>query len=103
MVALRALRNGIVFQFEEAVTSNKGQFTETTKSGIYLGSNFDESAKKSRWGIVTSVGNEVIDEGIVPGARIFIEALKWTKRFEVDGENFWKTDEDNVLAVDDST
>ena len=48
-------------------------------------------------------GNEVIDEGIVPGARIFIEALKWTKRFEVDGENFWKTDEDNVLAVDDST
>ena len=103
MVALRALRNGIVFQFEEATTNNKGQFRETTKSGIYLGSNFDESAKKARWGIVNFVGNEVIDEGIVPGVRILVDALKWTKGFVVEDEKFWKTDEDNVLAVDDST
>lgn len=103
MVALRALRNGIVFQFEELTTSNKGQFSETTKSGIYLGANFDESAKKSRWCIVNFVGDEVIDEGIVPGARILVDALKWTNGFEVEDEKFWKTDEDNVLAVDDST
>ena len=102
MVALRALRNGIIFQFEEVTTSNRGQFQETTKSGIYLAPSFDESAKKARWGIVFFVGNEIIDKSIVPGARIFIEALKWTKRFKVDDENFWKTDEDNVLAVDDS-
>lgn len=103
MVALRALRNGIVFQFEELTTSNKGQFKETTKSGIYLGSNFDESAKKARWCIVTSVGDEVLDEGIIVGARILVEALQWTKGFVIEGAKFWKTDEDNVLAVDDST
>lgn len=102
MVALRALRNGIVFQFEELTTSNKGQFKETSAGGIYLGESFDESAKKARWCNVISVGDEVIDEGIVPGARILVDALKWTHGFTVEDEKFWKTDEDNVLAVDDS-
>jgi len=103
MVALRALRNGIVFQFEELTNkSNKGQFKETSAGGIYLGESFDESAKKARWCTVISVGDEVIDEGIVPGARILVDALKWTHGFTVEDEKFWKTDEDNVLAVDDS-
>lgn len=103
MTTLRALRNGIVFQFEEAIKgSGKDHgFNETSQGGIYLGSSFDATAKQSRWGIVTSVGDEVMDEGIVPGARVFIEALKWTNGFEVDGQKYWKTDEECILLVDD--
>lgn len=104
MVQLRALRNGIVFQFEEAITGRgkKAGFNETTATGIYVGNSFDSTAKQARWGIVTSVGDEVIDEGIVPGSRVFIEALKWTNGFEIDGDKFWKTDEECIMLVDDS-
>lgn len=99
---MRALRNGIVFQFEEKVTkSKKSTFEEATDWGFQLNNDFDESAKKSRWGIIVAAGDEVIDEGLVPGARILIEALAWTNGFDVDGETYWKTDESKVLAIDE--
>ncbi len=102
MSTLRPLRNGIIFQFEENIIKNKKfTFEEKTDWGFKLNS-FDESSKHPRWGIVVTVGNEVVDEGLVTGARILIEALKWTNGVEVEGETYWKTDEDHVLATDEA-
>jgi co-chaperonin GroES (HSP10) len=103
MATLRALHDGIVFQFEEKVTkSKKGTFEEETEWGFKLNNDFDESARNARWGIIVSVGPDIIDEGLVPGARIFIEALAWTNGVEIGDETYWKTDESKVLAIDTS-
>ena len=104
MATLRALRNGIIFQFEEKVTKSKHSTFEgeETDWGFKLNNNFDESSKHPRWGIIVVVGNEVVDKGLEPGARILIEALKWTNGVEVEGETYWKTDEDHVLATDEA-
>ena len=103
MTNLRALKNGIVFQFEESIKhGKKDTFNEVSEGGIYIGGSFDATANKARWAVVVAVGDEIIDEAIVPGARVFIDALKWTNGFEFEGETYWKTDEDHILVVDEA-
>lgn len=104
MAKPRAIHKGIIFQFEELIRGlgKNTAFKTTSEGGIYLGGNFDTTAKESRWGIVTSVGDEVTDPDIVPGARVYIEALKWTNGFTVGGAKYWKTDDACILAVDTS-
>lgn len=103
MSTVQALHNGIVFQFEELTKGfgKNNSFDETSKGGIYLGGNFDSTAKNPRWGIIVSVGPDVKDSSLVPGARIFIEALKWTNALTLDGVKYWKTDDDCVLLVEE--
>lgn len=100
MTKLRALLNNIIFQFEDKLATANGvkQFSETTSWGFDLRSNFDLNTKSPRWGKVVSVGPDV-SEDIKPGTFILIEALKWTEGADVDGQIFWKTNEDQVLAV----
>lgn len=97
---IRPLHNGILFQFEEEIDMNRnGAFKEKSDAGILTFANTDAATKQGRWGVVIAVGKSVLDSDIVPGARICIEPLKWTKGVSVSGDTYWKTDEDQVLAV----
>lgn len=96
----RAFGNGIIFQFcEKVVKSKKSTFEESTDWGFELGNSFDESAKRARWGVVTSIGPEV-KSGITVGTKVYIEALQWSSSFTIDEVTYWKTDEDRILAAE---
>ena len=105
MSSLKAIRNHIIFQFEREVVrkSDNGtarvQFKDSTDWG-FEHSSYDESSKEPQWGIALSVGNEVSE--VKEGDRILIEALQWTHGIELGDEMVWRTDEQQVIAVDDS-
>lgn len=104
MSGLRALNDGIIFQFEEEIKrSNKsGTIKEQTDWGFDLGASFDQTAQKSRWCIIVAIGPDVQEPSLKVGARVFVEALKWTNGFEHEGQTYWKTDESHVLLIDTS-
>ena len=101
-MAVEAIRNHILFQFEEKKRrqDKMDQFAEVTDWGFEV-TRIQDSMDQPRWGIVVAVGPDVIEEAIVPGARILIDALKWTNAVEFGGNEYWRTDEDNVLGIDD--
>lgn len=105
MSSLKAIRNAIIFQFEREVVrksdngTDRTQFRDKTDWGFQLDS-YDESTKVPQWGIVLSVGSDV--QNVEVGDRILIEALQWTHGVETDEGTVWKTDEDQVMVVDDS-
>lgn len=90
------LRNGIFFIFEDDV--NKGFFSEKTTFGFIIRNDPDTTMKRARWGRVIAVGHEVGDD-INVGSEILIEPLKWTNDLQFEGQTFWKTDSDHVLAI----
>lgn len=100
---LRALRNNIIFQFvEDSATLNDGKaaakgFEEITKWGFRIVDS-KSSANSPRWGVVTSVGPDVVED-IYPGRKILIESLRWTEGVTLEGATYWSTNEDVVLAV----
>lgn len=102
---LRVLRNNILFQFEEDSTyfvdkkvKQKG-FREVTPAGIIV-VNQQKNADTARWGVVVTLGPDVTDE-IKIGSRIFIEKLMWTNGVTFEREEYWMTNEDKVLCVED--
>lgn len=102
---LRVLKSNILFQFEEDSTwfvdkkvKQKG-FREVTSAGIIV-VNATKNADKARWGVVIKVGPEVT-ENVKVGSRIFIEKLMWTNGATWDGEEYWMTNEEKVLCVED--
>lgn len=99
ITTLNIAGNGFLFRFEES--GKYGMFTE--KVGlIEVVANADMSAKTPRWAIVEKIGPDVGDKGIVPGARVLIDALRWSLAIKLsDGSSVWKSDETNVLAVED--
>ena len=104
MKYLKPLHNGILFQFEENTVRKQNmhervEFVEKTSWG-FEHSNFDVSINKPRWVIVTAVGDECSNE-VQPGMRVLVDALKWTIGIPFNGDTYWKTDSDQVLAIDD--
>lgn len=105
MASIRAIKNHIIFQFEDEIVRrtdtgrDRAQFNEKTDWGFEI-SNYDEGTKTPRWGIVKSVGHEV-KSNIAVGSRILIEALAWTESLVFNGEPIWRTDETKVLAMDE--
>lgn len=97
---VKAIRNHVIFKFEDELNSRK-EFVETSSSGIILAGGHQDSASRPRWGVVLSAGEDCIDEAIIVGARILIENLKWTIGIEVDGEMLWRTDENHILCVEE--
>ena len=103
---LRVFRNDILFQFESeaAVLRDKKLAQKGFKEKTSWGFEFvapETSAGSARWGIVVSIGPEIVDAGIKIGSRILIENLKWTNAIEFDGAEYWKTNEDQVLLLDE--
>lgn len=103
MANIKPIRNHIIFQFIEEKVRHMGvaQFKETTDWGFEI-VRADESAGKARWVTVKVVGPEVPDD-IKPGMSVLVDTLKWTNEFEVDGESYWRTDSDCILAVDENS
>jgi len=106
MTNVKAIRNHVIFQFEDSVVKKtefgkqRKQFGNKTDWGFEM-SSFDDATKSPRWGIVISVGHEVA-ENIRVGSKILIDALKWTEAIEYKGESYWRTDESHVLAIDEA-
>lgn len=101
MAKIAAFADGIIFQFEDRLKltddGGKKQFLNVTESGIQY-ANSDDSYDSSRWGVVTSVGPEIAD--VYVGDRVLVTALKWTNAINFEGDDYWKTDGDQILAID---
>jgi co-chaperonin GroES (HSP10) len=96
-MTLKPIRKNIIFQFCDPVGSIN--FIPQTKSGIILTDNHQyKEAHTVKWGRLVSCGPEVSSE-ISESKYILIEPGKWTENFKLDGEKFWKTEEDFILAV----
>lgn len=96
---LTPIKNTFIFKFQEAINS-KGQFEKNvTETGIILQSSFDDSAKESRWVVVTEVGHECSD--IRTGDEVLLPALRWTSGVKFGDETVWKSDEMQAVAKRD--
>lgn len=93
---IRAVRKNIIFKFTDETLSTK--FVNSSHAGILIAPS-DNNQNTARWGQVVCVGEQVSD--VAAEDFILIEKGKWTSSFTVDGKRFWKTDEDQVLAVSD--
>lgn len=104
---LKAIANHVIFVFEdelrmksmEGSDKKERHFVEKTNSGIEIVTT-NESLNNPRWGFVVAIGPRC-DKDIKVGMRILIEPLKWTNGVEVGGDWFWRTNDENVMAIDD--
>jgi hypothetical protein len=105
MATIKAIRNHVIFQFEDKIKkkTNHGketrQFEEETDWGFQV-SNYDDGTKTPRWAIVVAVGGET-DDDIRVGSRILIEPLQWTEAIEFEGIPYWRTDDQKIIGIDD--
>ena len=82
---LELIKDSIIFAFEDKVV--KGQFIETSNTGIYLGRDLHRSAVTDRWARVVAIGPDVLD--VKRGDRILIEHTMWTEGLVHDGVTLW--------------
>lgn len=95
---IKAIHNHILFQFLDRV-NYQGQFEEQQSlGGILILSDHDKSAKSPRWAKIISLGPDCSDVFRKEGCEILIENLRWTPGVKYQGENLWRTDEDQILA-----
>ena len=94
---IRPLANNILFKFLNDTESDLGKFKEVTSFGLELIADTDDSAKRSRWAIVSYIGPEVKD--IEVGDYICIAPLRWTDSFKYKRSKFWKTNDEEVMLV----
>lgn len=93
---MQAIGNTIIFTFVDQVRN--GKFIDFAQHGLYLGFNSERSANLGRYAIVKCVGPEVKE--IKEGDKIVIEALRWSSEFKFEGKSYWKTTEDQVMAIE---
>lgn len=96
MARMRAIRNHILFQFIDSISN--GKFVEATNWGFEIGQNDDSSGKTCRHVVITHIGPEVSDN-ITVGDTAVVENLKWTEAFKFEGEDYWRTDSDQILMI----
>ena len=106
MAALKAIRNHIIFQFDDEVVRGKGQmfgqggFKETTEWGFELTfahHDHQEALNKARKATIVSVGHEAARD-FKPGDKIIIEPTMWSTHFMHEGEPYWRTDSTKVIG-----
>jgi len=95
MIKAKALRDTIIFTFEDAVS--KGKFMDKTESGIYLGFVREDTVKAPRPGRVHAIGPLVRDVKV--GDMILIEPLMWSDSYELEGVKYWNTAEEKVIGI----
>lgn len=104
-LTLRVFRDDIMFQFEDEAATlahgkiNQTAFQEKTSWG-FIYKNPKASTESARWGIVTHLGPDV-DPEITIGSKILIAPLKWTNAIEFNRTKYWKTNVDQVLAIEE--
>lgn len=95
-MTLRPLSHTVLFQFLDTTSGQEGRFSERTRSGLIIPT-LQQTQKGERWGRVVAVGPDV--EGISAGDFVLIEPLMWNVHGKFEGEKFWKTNADKILAV----
>jgi len=98
---LKPIKNNIFFKFVDKLVTDQSDnrvFETVSENGIVMMGNYDDSAKSNRWVEVLEVGPDVTPE-IKTGSMICVEALQWTERSTLDGEDFWRTNDEKVLVV----
>lgn len=102
MLPIRPLHNKIFFQFEDRIVKNKTGtrgFESVSEAGIVVMADDEDSTQKGRWARVLNVGPTVSE--IKAGDRICIHPLRWTSVMNVDGVDFWQTNDEEVLLIQD--
>jgi len=94
---IESVRNHIIFQFVEK--NLYGRFINEAASGILISSEDTKQTNYPRWGKVVAVGPDEIE--VSTDDYILIEPGKWTPRFQVDGQDYWKTDSFQVICASD--
>lgn len=93
---LRPLGNAFLFRF--CSDTYGGKFVEKSKGSIILtNQDLSHQGQYARWAKVVAVGELVKD--FVEGDIVLIEALKWTIETKYEGQSYWKSDSDKVLAI----
>jgi co-chaperonin GroES (HSP10) len=98
MSKLVPLGNTFLFQFLSE--TKNGLFTQKNKGLIYIPNaapEIDNQGILCRYGKITAIGEDVKEFGI--GDVVLIGAGRWTVGFVINKKTYWKSDEDNVLAV----
>jgi hypothetical protein len=102
MTQIKAIRNHVIFQFLDSFSNRDvKQFAEKTDWGFEV-VRHNDSMERGRWVKVVAVGHEA-DKEIQPGMHVLLEPLKWTQSFDIDGEEYWRSDSSHVLAIDEDT
>jgi beta-lactam-binding protein with PASTA domain len=104
MKKIRALRNNILFTFDQDIVQVDDGKSASTAFGEILDwgfafSSFKESTEQARWGTVFETGPDV-DPIIKRGMHILIDKLKWTNGVKFDNMILWRTDDDCVLGYE---
>lgn len=87
--------NGIIFQFKDNLKN--GLFETYSESGLYVAPSHEDTSQSTRESIIVAIGPDV--KSVKVGDTVIVEPLKWTENFTVNDEKFWKTDEDQILAI----
>lgn len=95
-MTLHPLGSTVLFKFLDETRGAQGSFSERTRSGLIIPT-LQQTQKGERWGQVVAAGPEAADVAV--GDYILIEPLMWTRNAELDGEKFWKTNTDKIMAV----
>ena len=105
-MSLKAIRNHIIFQFEDEVSLGRGRmfgqggFKETTNWGFELTfahHDHAEALTKARVAKIIAVGHEAARDFKV-GDRILIEPTMWSTHFMYEDEPYWRTDSSKVIG-----
>lgn len=102
MLPIRPLHNKIFFQFEDRIVQNATgtrAFESTSESGIVVMANDEDATLKGRWAKVLAVGPKVTE--IKSGDRICIHPLRWTSMITYDQVNFWQTNDEEILLIEE--
>lgn len=100
---LEPVSDHILFQFiEETERSQKGAFRNKTTWGFELAMSYDDTTKTPRWVEIIGLGPDVPKDFHV-GQVVLVAPLRWTQQVEYNGVKFARTDDKNILAVDDDT
>lgn len=100
---LKAIRNHIIFQFDEEVVLGKGKtgsggFVEKTDWGFELPYiNHDVDLKRARVATIVAVGHEA-ERDFKPGDKIVIEPMMWSTHFKYEDQLYWRTDAEKVIG-----
>lgn len=90
----RCLNNKVVFKFVEDIAN--GAFKNKTDWGFQLKQDPAGDIKKPRWGLVEKIGPDVTL--VKEGEYVLIEPLMWTLKLIYEGDEFWYTNEEKILA-----
>ena len=99
---LEPVANHILFQFEDEIDkSRRSTFKEKTDWGFEMQGSVEETTTLGRWAYIIGLGPDV-DEGFSIGQKILIEKLMWTKTVDYNGLKFARTDDTQVIAVQET-